>query len=103
LPFDAGGEDGARATQILDILSRRGLHGTWFLTGDWAQAYPDLMWRVAADRHEIGTHTVDHPNLTQDAASQHRFDPFICGEVIQADAIFAGMTGLTLRTTSWSL
>jgi peptidoglycan-N-acetylglucosamine deacetylase len=97
LTFDAGGEDGVRATQILDTLQTHGLHVTFFLTGDWARAHPDLVRRLVADGHEIGNHTVDHPDLTQDASGQVRSDQFICNELVQADGIISGMSGRSTR------
>jgi peptidoglycan/xylan/chitin deacetylase (PgdA/CDA1 family) len=43
---------------------------TFFVTGEFAQAHPDIV-KDWAQRHEIGCHTVTHPHLTQlDAAKQ---------------------------------
>jgi peptidoglycan/xylan/chitin deacetylase (PgdA/CDA1 family) len=64
LTYDAGsGADGAAA--ILDMLKRHHLHSTFFLTGKWAETYPDLAKRIAAEGHEIANHTYSHPDLTQ--------------------------------------
>jgi peptidoglycan/xylan/chitin deacetylase (PgdA/CDA1 family) len=97
LTFDAGGEDGVRATQILDTLRAHGLRVTWFLTGDWARAHPALVTRLHAEGHEIGNHTVDHPDLTRDASGRPRTDEFICGELVQADGIIAAISGHSTR------
>jgi peptidoglycan-N-acetylglucosamine deacetylase len=93
LTIDAGGEDGARATQLLNILLSRQVHTTWFLTAAWAQAHPDLVTRLRADGHEIGNHTVDHPDLT----NPPRTDEFICEQITQAERIVGGLSGGTTR------
>lgn len=63
LTYDAGsGADGAAA--ILDMLKKHDLKVTFFLTGKWAEKYPDLARRIADEGHEIGNHTYSHPDLT---------------------------------------
>lgn len=63
LTYDAGsGADGAEA--ILDMLKKHDLKVTFFLTGRWAEQYPDLARRIADEGHEIGNHTYSHPDLT---------------------------------------
>jgi len=47
--------------EVRDILDTEGVHATVFLTGLWAQAYPDVARSLAGDpRLEIGSHTYDH-------------------------------------------
>ncbi|HLO04171.1 MAG TPA: polysaccharide deacetylase family protein [Symbiobacteriaceae bacterium] len=63
LTYDAGsGADGAAA--ILDMLKARGLHSTFFLTGRWAEQFPDLARRIKAEGHEIASHSYSHPDFT---------------------------------------
>lgn len=63
LTYDAGsGADGAAA--ILDVLREHDLKVTFFLTGRWAEQFPDLARRIADEGHEIGNHTYGHPDLT---------------------------------------
>lgn len=63
LTFDAG--SGATQTpQILDILKENNLKVTFFLTGKWAQQYPELVKRIVAEGHTLGNHTYDHTDLT---------------------------------------
>ncbi|MBP2016649.1 peptidoglycan/xylan/chitin deacetylase (PgdA/CDA1 family) [Symbiobacterium terraclitae] len=63
LTYDAGsGADGAEA--ILDVLREHGLQVTFFLTGRWAEQFPDLARRIADEGHEIANHTYSHPDLT---------------------------------------
>jgi peptidoglycan-N-acetylglucosamine deacetylase len=63
LTFDAGANaDGLPA--ILSCLADEGVRGTFFLTGQWAAAYPDGVAAIAAAGHRVGNHTVSHADLT---------------------------------------
>lgn len=63
LTYDAGsGADGAAA--ILDTLKRHGVTATFFLTGKWAEQFPDLARRIVAEGHEVGNHSYSHPDFT---------------------------------------
>jgi peptidoglycan/xylan/chitin deacetylase (PgdA/CDA1 family) len=90
LTFDAGGA-ATPTSQILDILAKHHLHVTWFITGDWANASPDLLRRVVADGHEIGNHTMTHPDLTTLSDTQ------VCQQLTQAEQVISGITGHTTR------
>ncbi len=48
---------------ILDILAQYGAHATFFIIGENAQRYPDLLARILKEGHEIGNHTYLHANL----------------------------------------
>lgn len=48
---------------ILDLLDRAGVRATFFVVGEVARDYPELVRRIAAAGHEIGCHTMTHPNL----------------------------------------
>ena len=63
LTFDAGA-DNAGAPKILAALARAHATATFFMTGRWAQLYPEWARRIAA-RYPIGDHTFDHANLVQ--------------------------------------
>lgn len=49
--------------EILDILAEHGAHATFFIIGDNAKNYPDLLSRIQKEGHEIGNHTYLHRNL----------------------------------------
>lgn len=49
---------------ILDILDRHQLKALFFLIGDRAAQYPELVREIAARGHEIGNHTQTHPAAT---------------------------------------
>ncbi|HET6898620.1 MAG TPA: polysaccharide deacetylase family protein, partial [Vicinamibacteria bacterium] len=42
--------------QVLEILSKHKAHATFFLIGDRAMAYPDLVARLRMGDHEVGNH-----------------------------------------------
>jgi peptidoglycan/xylan/chitin deacetylase (PgdA/CDA1 family) len=63
LSFDAGADTGYAAL-ILDILAAEGVPASFGLTGQWAQANPDLTRRVVAEGHELINHSWDHRSFT---------------------------------------
>jgi peptidoglycan-N-acetylglucosamine deacetylase len=93
LTFDSDGGNPGNAARYLDILYAHGVEATWFLTGDFARANPSLTRRILNEGHDVGNHTVDHPDLTKPARS----DSFVCSELTQANRIIAGVTGQTTR------
>lgn len=62
LTFDDG-PDPRWTPQILDVLRAKNVRATFFMVGDYARARPDLVRRVAAERHRIATHSMSHPDL----------------------------------------
>jgi cellulose synthase/poly-beta-1,6-N-acetylglucosamine synthase-like glycosyltransferase/spore germination protein YaaH/peptidoglycan/xylan/chitin deacetylase (PgdA/CDA1 family) len=56
--------------QMLDELKAEGVHATFFLIGQNAERYPNLVKRIWREGHEIGNHTFTHPNIG--AASDER-------------------------------
>lgn len=58
-------DDGPNAlmTPILaDLLAQSGTKATFFMIGNFAQAAPQIVTRLAAEGHEIGSHTQTHSN-----------------------------------------
>lgn len=54
---------------ILDILREYGIHATFFMVGENAQEYPELVRRIQREGHEIGNHTYRHANLQKQTAA----------------------------------
>jgi peptidoglycan/xylan/chitin deacetylase (PgdA/CDA1 family) len=51
--------------EVLSILERGNVAATFFITGMWAEQYPDVMRRIASDPDfEIGNHTWTHGAYT---------------------------------------
>lgn len=59
LTFDDGPIP-ACTPQVLDILSRYGVKATFFMVGENAARYPELVQRVRKEGHTIGNHTYHH-------------------------------------------
>jgi peptidoglycan-N-acetylglucosamine deacetylase len=90
LTFDAGGPSEPTA-RILDILAKHHIHSTFFITGDWANLNPDLVRRIHNEGHEIGNHTMHHPDL------RTLSDQGVCTELNQAEQVISSLTGVTTR------
>lgn len=86
LTFDAGG-DVAPAATILNILKNRGVHASWFFTGQWAQQNPQILLGVAQQGYQIGNHTMTHADLTAIPADD------MCRQLNQADQVISSISG----------
>jgi peptidoglycan/xylan/chitin deacetylase (PgdA/CDA1 family) len=62
LTFDDGPHPVA-TPKVLQILKSRNLKASFFLLGQNAQKYPDLVSQIHADGHLIGNHSFTHTNL----------------------------------------
>ena len=61
-------DDGPKAdttSPLLDGLSRRGIHATFFVIGQNAEGNEDLLLRMDREGHQIGLHTFHHRSLAQ--------------------------------------
>ncbi|MGW3632289.1 polysaccharide deacetylase family protein [Streptomyces sp. NPDC005122] len=64
LTFDAGPSE--HSAELLDILKEKKVPATFFLLGKrHIEKYPELVKRMAAEGHEVASHTWDHKILTQ--------------------------------------
>jgi len=64
LSFDDG-PDATWTPQILDILKKKNVSGTFFMIGAAAQNNVALVRRVYREGHEIGNHTWFHPDISE--------------------------------------
>lgn len=64
LSFDAawGSED---TIQILDILDKHQVKVTFFMTGGWVSAYPDMVKEIYARGHDLGNHSENHKEMSK--------------------------------------
>lgn len=85
LTFDDGPSQ--YTDQILDVLRASGVHATFFVCGENALRYPDVVRRIAADGHQIGNHTYSHPYLY--LMSSKRIE----GQIDQTQEILEKLTG----------
>ncbi|NCC00443.1 MAG: polysaccharide deacetylase family protein [Clostridia bacterium] len=64
LTFDTGcGPD--NTSELLKILKSRQILASFFITGEWASRYPELLQQIAADGHDLGNHSETHQNMNQ--------------------------------------
>ncbi|KUL36978.1 oligosaccharide deacetylase [Streptomyces sp. NRRL F-4489] len=63
LTFDDG-PDPRYTPEILQLLRRHRARATFFVVGECALAFPDLLHYIAEEGHTIGNHTWTHPQLT---------------------------------------
>ncbi|UJA11266.1 polysaccharide deacetylase family protein [Streptomyces collinus] len=64
LTFDAGPSE--NSARLLDILKEKKVPATFFLLGKrHIDTYPELVKRMAAEGHEVASHTWDHKILTR--------------------------------------
>jgi len=93
LSFD-GGSTAEVATEVLDLLKARGIHTTLFLTGAFIQRFPALVRRMAAEGHELGNHTMNHPHFAPGMKRDPRWTrDRIQRELLDADAALVKVLG----------
>lgn len=63
ITFDDGPHE-IYTPKLLDGLAERKVHATFFVTGQNAEAYPELVKRMDEEGHLIGNHTYHHIQLT---------------------------------------
>ncbi len=64
ISFDDG-PDPVWTPQVLDILKKYDVKGTFFMIGEVAQDNVGIMQRVYREGHEIGNHTFTHPDISE--------------------------------------
>jgi len=62
LTFDDG-PDPKYTPEILDILKQFDVKADFFIVGENAEEYPDIIKRMYSEGHEVGNHTFTHPNI----------------------------------------
>jgi peptidoglycan/xylan/chitin deacetylase (PgdA/CDA1 family) len=70
LTFDDG--PSAWTPAVLELLRECGARATFFLIGARVREHPDQVRSIAAAGHEIGSHTLTHPRLTEIADHEVR-------------------------------
>jgi peptidoglycan/xylan/chitin deacetylase (PgdA/CDA1 family) len=66
------GPDAEATPKILDLLDAYGAKATFFMVGERAVVFPDLVAAVRARGHSIGSHTQTHPTAFYWMASRKR-------------------------------
>lgn len=77
--------------RILRVLKQEHVPATFFVVGEMAEAFPDLVRREVAEGHEIGNHTYHHVRLPW-------INPrYILPEIRAANAAIQSITGSPTR------
>ncbi|MHA7273361.1 polysaccharide deacetylase family protein [Arthrobacter sp. TMT4-20] len=88
LTFD-GGASNAGVTSILNTLDRYDATASFFVTGQFARAYPASVRAMAADGYPVGNHSNTHPYFSQLTNEAIRL------ELARAEAAIWPLTGKT--------
>ncbi len=66
------GPDSVETPLILDLLDEAGVKAAFFVIGEKAERYPELMREITRRGHEVGNHTWSHPQASFWAAGPMR-------------------------------
>ena len=69
LTFDDG-PSSKLTPQLLDLLEKYDINATFFLLGELANYYPNIVKRIAENGHELGYHSWDHTLFGQTSAQR---------------------------------
>jgi peptidoglycan/xylan/chitin deacetylase (PgdA/CDA1 family) len=86
LTFDAGAEADC-FEDLITALESAHVHSTFFITGNWAQRNRQCAEAITRHGHEVGNHTWNHLNLTQQP------DNIVREEITRAEAILNQISG----------
>ena len=86
ITFDDG-PDPEQTSLILDVLKMNGARATFFVIGENAEKYPDVVRREAQEGHEIANHTYTH--LMNNPPPVER----IRKEVVRSQELLTAITG----------
>jgi peptidoglycan/xylan/chitin deacetylase (PgdA/CDA1 family) len=81
--FDDGPHP-AYTPKLLDVLKRYNARATFFVVGEMAEKYPELVKAEVAAGHSVGNHTYHHVNLTKIPEEYVATEIKACGEVVKA-------------------
>lgn len=86
LTFDDGPHP-VYTEELLDGLKERGVHATFFVTGEHAELHPEIIDRMNEEGHLIGNHTYSHIQLKDSNREQFR------EELVRTNEIISEITG----------
>lgn len=91
LTMDAGGKTAEATPTVLDILKEHKVRATIFMTGEWAETFPELLKRMVDDGHDLANHTFTHRDLTK------LTDEEIVAEMARTEATVKQLVGVTTK------
>jgi peptidoglycan/xylan/chitin deacetylase (PgdA/CDA1 family) len=116
LTFDDGPHP-VYTPQTLKLLDEYGVLGTFFVVGEYAEKYPDIVEEIVQRGHAIGNHSYNHPSFTQVPFQECRRQIRRCSDALKpfstnlfrppygAQSVRSHLTALALgyRVVTWSL
>ncbi len=90
ITFDDGPHPGY-TLKLLDGLAQRNVKATFFIIGESAERYPEVIKRIYDEGHLIGNHTYSHVQLTCISSTR------AIEEIRKTNDIVASITGETVR------
>lgn len=91
ITFDDG-VDPRMTPKVLDVLRRHGAKATFFIIGEKACRYPEIVKQIVADGHTIGNHSYYHQGyFPMKSTAEIRAEIQMCSEVLRS------ATGLDVR------
>ncbi|MGV9695127.1 bifunctional polysaccharide deacetylase/glycosyltransferase family 2 protein [Streptomyces sp. NPDC003470] len=88
LTFDDG-PDPTWTPQVLEILEKYDVPGTFFLVGSMVARYPDIVEDMVEQGNEVGVHTFTHVDLSYQSGAR------VTREIEQTQLALAGAAGIT--------
>lgn len=73
--------------QMLKIMDENNVKATFFIGGQWAEKYPQLLKKISEAGHEIGSHGYSHPHPDQLSKSGNM------REIMRSEKIIMRITG----------
>lgn len=72
---------------MLRVLKEQDVKATFFVTGRFAEKFPDLVKKIATEGHEIGNHGYSHPHPDQISVAENKED------ILKTEKILEKVTG----------
>lgn len=81
--FDSAWND-TDIDEIISVLSAKNCPATFFVTGDWAEKYPESLKKLKDAGHEIGSHSYNHTLYSTLSKDEIKADIEKCDEIIKS-------------------
>ena len=82
LTFDTAWGNG-QTEDILNILEQYEVKSTFFVTGEWAQEYPEMVKAMSGQGHDVCNYSDTHPHMPQVGKEQQLAEITGCNEKIK--------------------
>jgi peptidoglycan/xylan/chitin deacetylase (PgdA/CDA1 family) len=66
---------------LAEVLERNGVTGTFFITGQFAEEYPETVKRLSV--HEIASHSYSHPKMTRISPEEKRAEIIVSRNILE--------------------